>query len=44
MSFEGLYCALSKIVTVVVCVGKLVFEVFRMNGGNRVTGNIIIKA
>ena len=44
MSFECLDCALSKIVTVVVRVGKLLFEVFLTNGGNKVTGNLIIKA
>ena len=42
LSFECLDCELSKIVTVVVCVGKLVFEVFITNGSNKVTGNLII--
>ena len=44
MSFECLDCALRKIVTVVVRVGKLVFEFFQMNGVNQVTGNLIIEA
>lgn len=43
MAFERSDCPLGEVVPVVVCIGKLVVELFGLNGCNEFLGHFVIK-